>query len=109
MTFLHQSRAITLLFINEFSPFAIPNHSSPISLSMQSLKKIGQKLLKLRVRKRSADGRTDGRTDTISNFSEGYNICVWRGIIKLLCAQRRLRSGWAFAQSDQSFRCALNE
>ena len=33
--------------INEFSPFAIPNHSSPISMSMQSLKKIGQKLLKL--------------------------------------------------------------
>ena len=41
-TFLHQSRAITLLFINEFSPFAIPNHSSLISMSMQSLKKIGQ-------------------------------------------------------------------
>ena len=45
-TFLHQSRAITLLFLNKFSPFAIPNHSSPISMSMQSLKKIGQKLLK---------------------------------------------------------------
>ena len=24
-TYLHQSRAITLLFKNEFSPFAIPN------------------------------------------------------------------------------------
>ena len=45
-TFLHQSRAITLLFIHEFSPFAIPNHSSLILMSMQSLKKIGQKLLK---------------------------------------------------------------
>ena len=44
---LHQSRAITLLFINEFSPFAIPNHSFLISMSMQSLKKTGQKLLKL--------------------------------------------------------------
>ena len=44
-TFLHQSRAITLLFINEFSPFAIPNHS--FLISMQSLKNIGQKLLKL--------------------------------------------------------------
>ena len=32
--------------MNEFSPFAIPNHSSPISMSMRSLKKIGQKLLK---------------------------------------------------------------
>ena len=49
---LHQSRAITLLFLNKFSPFAIPNHSSLKSMSMQSLKKIGQKLLKLRVRKR---------------------------------------------------------
>ena len=43
-TFLHQSKAITLLFINKFSPFAIPNHSSLISMSMESLKKIGQKL-----------------------------------------------------------------
>ena len=47
-TFLYQSRAITLLFINEFSPFTIPKHSSLISMSMQSLKKIGQKLLKLK-------------------------------------------------------------
>ena len=46
-------------FKNKFSPFAIPNHSSPISMSMQSLKKIGQKLLKLRVRKWSADRWTD--------------------------------------------------
>ena len=46
-TFLHQSRAITLLIINKFSPFAIPNHPSPISMSMQSLKEIDQKLLKL--------------------------------------------------------------
>ena len=46
------------VFINKFSTFAIPNHSSLISMSMQSLKKIGQKLLKLRVRKRSADGWT---------------------------------------------------
>ena len=44
---LHQLRAITLLFMNEYSPFAIPNHSSLISMSMQSLKKISQKLLKL--------------------------------------------------------------
>ena len=46
-TFLHQSRAITLLFINEFSPFTIPNHSFLISMSMQSLKNISPKLLKL--------------------------------------------------------------
>ena len=46
-TFLHQSRAITLLFMNKFSPFAIPNYSTLISMFMQSLKKMGQKLLKL--------------------------------------------------------------
>ena len=60
-TFLHQSRAITLLFINEFSPFAIPNHSSLTSMSMQSLKKISQKLLKL---DSGNEALTDGRTDT---------------------------------------------
>ena len=43
-----QSRVMILLFIYEFSQFAIPNHSSPISMSMQNLKKIGQKLLKLK-------------------------------------------------------------
>ena len=63
-TFSHQSRAITLLFINEFSPFAIPNHSSLISMSMQSLKKIGQKLLKL---ESGNEALTIGRTDT-QNF-----------------------------------------
>ena len=36
-----------LLFINGISPFAIPNHSFLNSMSMQSLKKINQKLLKL--------------------------------------------------------------
>ena len=67
MTFLHQSRTITLLFIKIFSPFAIPNHSSPISKSMQSLKKIGQKLLQLEpeneaLTDRRLDGGTDGRS-----------------------------------------------
>ena len=42
-TFSHQARAITLLFINEFNLFAIQNHSSLISKSMQSLKNIGKK------------------------------------------------------------------
>ena len=41
------SRTITLLFTNECSSFAIQNHSSLISMSIQRLKKIGQKLLKL--------------------------------------------------------------
>ena len=61
--FLHQSRAITLLFINEFSPFAIPNNSSLISMSMQSLK-ICQKLLKV-------VSRNEALTDGHSNGSEG--------------------------------------
>ena len=53
------SRAITPLFIYEFSPFAIPNHSSQISMSMQSLKKIGQKLLKLESRNEVLTDRRD--------------------------------------------------
>ena len=47
MHFGHKSRAITLLFLNEITPLAIPYHSSPIPMSMQSLQKIGQKVLKL--------------------------------------------------------------
>ena len=45
MHFGHKSRAITLLFLNEIIPLAIPYHSSPIPMSMQSLKKIGMKVL----------------------------------------------------------------
>ena len=45
--FWHKSRAITLLFLNEIMPLAIPYHSSPIPMSMWSLKKIGKKVLKL--------------------------------------------------------------
>ena len=47
MHFGHESRAITPLFLNEIIPLAIPYHSSPIPMSMQSLKKIGKKVLKL--------------------------------------------------------------
>ena len=47
MHFGHESRAITMLFLNEIIPLAIPYHSSPIPMSMQSLKKIGKKVLKL--------------------------------------------------------------
>ena len=67
-TFLHQSRAITMLLINEFSPSAITNYSSLISMSVQSLMKIGQKLLKL---KTGNEALTDGRTAGHSNGSEG--------------------------------------
>ena len=63
-TFLHQSRAITLLFINKFSQFAIPNHSFNISMSMESLKKISKKLLKL-------ESGNEALTDGHSNGSEG--------------------------------------
>ena len=47
MHFGHESRAITLLFLNEIIPLEIPYHSSPIPMSMQSLKKIGKNKLKL--------------------------------------------------------------
>ena len=36
-----------MLFLNEIIPLATPYHSSPIPMSMQSLKKIGKKVLKL--------------------------------------------------------------
>ena len=47
MHFGHKSRALTLLFLNEIILLAIPYYSSPIPTSMQSLKKIGKKELKL--------------------------------------------------------------
>ena len=72
--FWHTSRAITLLFQNEFSPLAIPYHSSQIPMSMQSLKKIGQNVLKLEHGNEAlTDGWTDGRMDRHSKFG-GYNI-----------------------------------
>ena len=69
--FGHKSRAITLLFLNEIIQLATPYHSSRIPMSMQSLKKIGQKVLKLEHGNEAlTDVRTDGqRTDTQS--SEG--------------------------------------
>ena len=47
MHFGHKSRVITLMFLNEIIPLTILYHSSPIPMSMQSLKKIGKKVLKL--------------------------------------------------------------
>ena len=60
--FWHTSRAITLLFQNKISPLAISYHSSPIPMSMQSLKKIGQNVLKLEHTEMKR-WRTDGQTD----------------------------------------------
>ena len=54
----------------KFSPFAIPNHSSLISISMQKVKKIGQKLLKSESRNKAL---TDGRT---LNWFGGYNTII---------------------------------
>ena len=36
MHFGHESRAITMLFLNEIIPFAIPYQSSPIPMHMQN-------------------------------------------------------------------------
>ena len=38
--FGHESRAITVLFLNEIIPLAIPYHSSPIPMSVQCICKI---------------------------------------------------------------------
>ena len=74
-TFLHKSRVLTLLFINKFSPFAIQNHSSQISMSMQSLKKIGQILLKLESGNEIlTDGRMDGQMDRHSKFQHFQRV-----------------------------------
>ena len=64
-----------MLFQNEISPLAIPYHFSPIPMSMQSLKKIGQKVLKLQHGNEALmDRQTDRQwTDEHSKFG-GYNI-----------------------------------
>ena len=69
MHFGHKSRAITLLFLNEIIPLAIPFHSSQIPMSMQSLKKIGKKVLKL---EHGNKALTDGRT------MDGWTLKVQR-------------------------------
>ena len=44
---MHLIKGQTLLFLNEIIPLAIPYHSSPVPISVQSLKKIGKQVLKL--------------------------------------------------------------
>ena len=68
--FWHTSRAITLLIQNKISPLAIPYHSSPIPISMQSLKKTGQKVLKLQ---HGNEALMDWRMLDRPKFG-GYNI-----------------------------------
>ena len=83
--------------MNEFSPFAIPNHSSLISMSMQSLKKIGQKLLNLESRNKALmDRLMDEQIDrqTLKIF-KAYNIpplFVRRGIKIHTCLHDRKRN-----------------
>ena len=45
MHFGHESRAITMLFLNEIIPLAIPYHSSLIPMSLQCICKILLKFL----------------------------------------------------------------
>ena len=50
MHFGHESRAITMLFLNEIIPLAIPYHSSPIPMSamhMQNFIEIRSVILKI--------------------------------------------------------------
>ena len=58
------------MFQNEISPLAIPYYYSPIPMSMQRLKKIGQKVLKL---EHGNEALTVRRTDGHSKFG-GFNI-----------------------------------
>ena len=68
MNFKHKSRAITLDLIDEIYPSTIQNHSFLISTLIQSLKKIGQEMLKIESGNEAlTDGHTDVRTDGHSN------------------------------------------
>ena len=69
MHFGHKSRAITLLFLNEIIPLAIPYHSSPIPMSTQSLKKIGKNVLKLEHR---------NEAQSIFDIHQGPWLCCFR-------------------------------
>ena len=61
--------------IDEIYPSTIPNHSFLISTLIQSLKKIGQKLLKIESGNEAlTDGQTDGRTLKRKFLNGGYNI-----------------------------------
>ena len=51
-TFLHQTRAITLLFINEFSPFAIPKPLLPDINDHAKFEENQSETTQVRVRKR---------------------------------------------------------
>ena len=55
---LHQSRAITQLFINKFSPFAIPKPLLPDINVHAKIEENRSISTHVSVRKRSADGRT---------------------------------------------------
>ena len=74
------------MFQNEISPLAIPYHSSPIPMSMQSLKKTGQKVLKLEHRNEAlTDKQTDGRTLKVWRVKHNTPpLHVWRGIIRFV-------------------------
>ena len=86
MHFGHKSRAITLLFLNEIIPLAIPYHSSPIPMSMQSLKKIGKKVLKLEhgnemLTDRQTDRQMEGQTErkAFLTYIKGHNSVASEG------------------------------
>ena len=61
--------------IDEIYPSTIPNYSFLISTLIQSLKKMGQKMLKIESGNEAlTDGCTDGRTLKRKSLNGGYNI-----------------------------------
>ena len=99
-TFLHQSRAINLFFINKFSPFAILNHSSLISMSMQSLKTIGQKLLKSSETENAQTARTVQYPATLC--VAGYKNRKWLSQRQNLTDQLTCGKWWSLPSWLQS-------
>ena len=104
-----QSGAITLRLFDEIYPSTIPNHSLPVSTRIQSLKKIGQKLLKLESRNkwRHLDFQTvnwplwpwklgQGHWNLITPFGcpNEVSVPVWSKSIQWFrryCADKKLR------------------
>ena len=53
--------------------------------------------------------KNNTRTHTIKDFIENKRATSWQNVQNGMCAQRRLRSAWASAQTDQSLHCPHEE
>ena len=68
-TFLHQSRAIPLLFINKFSLICNPKPLLPNINDLAKIEENRSKTTQVRVRKQSADGWTDRHSNGLEGIT----------------------------------------